>query len=39
MPEQGHDRDEVEAAFRHYFLVGPAEEDWIGWSQLAQHAA
>ena len=27
-------RDEVEAAFRHYFLTGPVREDWIGWSQL-----
>lgn len=29
-----HDREEVEAAFRHYFMVGPVNEDWIGWSQL-----
>lgn len=29
-----HARDEVEEAFRHYFRVGPIEEDWIGWSQL-----
>jgi hypothetical protein len=27
-------RDEVETAFRHYFLVGPACEDWIAWSRL-----
>jgi limonene-1,2-epoxide hydrolase len=27
-------RDEVEAAFRHYFLTGPVGEDWIAWSQL-----
>jgi hypothetical protein len=27
-------RDEVEAAFRHYFLTGPVYEDWIAWSQL-----
>ena len=29
-----HPRDEVEAAFRQYFQVGPVEEDWIAWSQL-----
>jgi ketosteroid isomerase-like protein len=29
-----HPRDEVEAAFRHYFQVGPVEEDWVAWSQL-----
>jgi ketosteroid isomerase-like protein len=29
-----HSRDEVEAAFRTYFQVGPVGEDWIGWSQL-----
>lgn len=28
------DRSEIEEAFRHYFMVGPVEEDWIGWSQL-----
>ncbi|MDO8361530.1 MAG: nuclear transport factor 2 family protein [Actinomycetota bacterium] len=27
-------RDEVEAAFRHYFLTGPVMEDWIAWSRL-----
>jgi hypothetical protein len=27
-------RDEVEQAFRHYFLVGPVLEDWVAWSQL-----
>jgi ketosteroid isomerase-like protein len=27
-------RDEVEAAFRHYFMVGPVLEDWVAWSQL-----
>jgi hypothetical protein len=27
-------RDEVEAAFKHYFLTGPVQEDWIAWSQL-----
>ena len=27
-------RDEVEAAFRHYFLTGPVGEDWVAWSQL-----
>ncbi|HVV30854.1 MAG TPA: nuclear transport factor 2 family protein [Mycobacteriales bacterium] len=27
-------RDEVEQAFRHYFLTGPVHEDWIAWSQL-----
>jgi hypothetical protein len=26
--------NEVEEAFRHYFLVGPVMEDWIAWSQL-----
>jgi hypothetical protein len=28
------DRDEVESAFRHYFLTGPVHEDWKAWSQL-----
>lgn len=28
------ERDEVEHAFRHYFLTGPVHEDWIGWSRL-----
>jgi len=27
-------RDEVEAAFRHYFLTGPVGEDWAAWSRL-----
>jgi|SRR5579875_2604066 limonene-1,2-epoxide hydrolase len=27
-------RDEVEAAFRHYFLTGPVAEDWVAWSRL-----
>ena len=27
-------RDEVEAAFRQYFLTGPVGEDWVAWSQL-----
>lgn len=27
-------RDEIEQAFRHYFMVGPVNEDWIAWSQL-----
>ena len=27
-------RDEVEAAFKHYFLTGPVLEDWTAWSQL-----
>ena len=27
-------RDEIEAAFKHYFLTGPVMEDWIAWSQL-----
>jgi hypothetical protein len=31
---EGHPRDEVEDAFRHYFMTGPVEEDWIAWSQL-----
>jgi ketosteroid isomerase-like protein len=34
MTTTAHDRDEVEEAFRHYFMVGPVMEDWIGWSQL-----
>jgi ketosteroid isomerase-like protein len=29
-----HDREEIEAAFKNYFLVGPVNEDWIGWSRL-----
>ena len=28
------DRSEIEEAFRHYFLTGPVEEDWIAWSKL-----
>ncbi len=28
------ERDEIEAAFKHYFMVGPVMEDWIAWSQL-----
>ena len=27
-------REEVEAAFRHYFLTGPVHEDWVAWSRL-----
>jgi hypothetical protein len=27
-------RDEVEGAFRHYFLTGPVHEDWVAWSRL-----
>ncbi|HEY3810900.1 MAG TPA: nuclear transport factor 2 family protein [Acidimicrobiales bacterium] len=27
-------REEIEAAFRHYFLTGPVLEDWVAWSQL-----
>jgi hypothetical protein len=27
-------RDEIEQAFRHYFLTGPVLEDWASWSQL-----
>jgi SnoaL-like domain len=27
-------RDEVEAAFRHYFRTGPVGEDWVAWSRL-----
>ena len=30
----GHPREEVEEAFRHYFMTGPVEEDWIAWSKL-----
>ena len=29
-----HSRDEVEEAFRHYYLTGPVAEDWTAWSQL-----
>jgi hypothetical protein len=29
-----HPRDEVEDAFRHYFMTGPVLEDWIVWSKL-----
>ncbi|HEX5586470.1 MAG TPA: nuclear transport factor 2 family protein, partial [Acidimicrobiia bacterium] len=29
-----HERAEVEAAFRHYFLTGPVLEDWVAWSEL-----
>lgn len=29
-----HSRDEVEKAFRHYFMTGPVNEDWRAWSQL-----
>jgi SnoaL-like domain len=29
-----YDRDEVESAFRHYFLTGPVAEDWVAWSKL-----
>jgi hypothetical protein len=28
------DRDEVERAFRHYYMTGPVMEDWVGWAQL-----
>ena len=28
------DRAEVEEAFKHYFITGPVDEDWIAWSQL-----
>ncbi|HMG43268.1 MAG TPA: nuclear transport factor 2 family protein [Acidimicrobiales bacterium] len=34
MSDDGHDRAEVEEAFRRYFLTGIAGEDWIAWSQL-----
>jgi hypothetical protein len=27
-------RDEVEAAFQHYWRVGCVEEDWAAWTQL-----
>jgi hypothetical protein len=27
-------RQEVEDAFRHYFLTGPVHEDWAAWSKL-----
>jgi hypothetical protein len=27
-------RDEVESAFRRYFLTGPVGEDWVAWSRL-----
>src|ERR1700728_2090052 len=29
-----HSRDEVETAFRYYYLTGPVGEDWLAWSQL-----
>jgi SnoaL-like domain len=29
-----HSKEEVEEAFRHYFMTGPVREDWIAWSQL-----
>lgn len=29
-----HSREEVEAAFRTYFMTGPVNEDWVAWSQL-----
>jgi hypothetical protein len=29
-----YDREEVESAFRHYFLTGPVGEDWVAWSKL-----
>jgi SnoaL-like domain len=29
-----HSREEVEAAFRRYFMTGPILEDWVAWSQL-----
>lgn len=32
-PEKIFDRNEVEEAFKNYFLVGPALEDWIGWTK------
>src|SRR6204780_6013906 len=34
MATPAHDREEVEAAFRPYFLTGPVGEDWVAWSQL-----
>ncbi|WP_181783982.1 nuclear transport factor 2 family protein [Pseudonocardia pini] len=27
-------RDEIESAFRHYFLTGPVYEDWAAWAEL-----
>ena len=27
-------RDEVEQAFRHYYMTGPVHEDWKAWSEL-----
>jgi hypothetical protein len=32
--DNGHDRAEIEEAFRHYFEVGIIGEDWVAWSQL-----
>jgi hypothetical protein len=29
-----NERDEVETAFRHYYLTGPVLEDWGAWSKL-----
>ncbi|HEX3899757.1 MAG TPA: nuclear transport factor 2 family protein [Mycobacteriales bacterium] len=34
MSETTYPREEVEQAFRHYFMTGPVLEDWIAWSQL-----
>jgi hypothetical protein len=31
---RAYDRDEVESAFRRYFLTGPVGEDWAAWSRL-----
>lgn len=27
-------RDEVEEAFKHYYLTGPVNEDWVAWANL-----
>ncbi len=29
-----YSRDEMEQQFRHYYMVGPVMEDWVGWANL-----
>jgi hypothetical protein len=29
-----YERDEVESAFRNYWMVGPVNEDWAAWASL-----
>ncbi|MGD9704578.1 MAG: nuclear transport factor 2 family protein [Acidimicrobiia bacterium] len=33
-PMSDFSREEIEDAFRTYFMVGPVYEDWIAWSRL-----